>query len=66
MVAPAGWTIEHINAAASAFTAKHGPDGNKKVVELAKKYVPEGTLKASISKVYPAYWPNLYQELTAG
>lgn len=65
MQAPEGWTIDHIKSAGAAFTAKHGSGGAAKMAELCAKYAPPGTAKPGVSKVLPAYWPNLYQDLTA-
>lgn len=65
MVAPAGWTVDHVRGAAKAFVDKNGSEGSTKLGALAMKYCPPGTAKPGVSKVMPAYWPNFYAELTA-
>jgi hypothetical protein len=60
--APAGWTVDHIKAAAAAYTAKHSPADLQAILT---RYVPPAS-KPTIGKVPGASWPALYAELSAG
>lgn len=65
MVAPPGWTIDIIKTAGNAYVQKHGTGGAAAFAKACLQYCPPGTTKPGVGKVLPAYWPNLYQDLTA-
>lgn len=65
MVAPPGWTIDIIKTAGNAYVQKHGMGGAAAFAKACLQYCPPGTTKPGVGKVLPAYWPNLYQDLTA-
>jgi hypothetical protein len=64
-IAPTGWTMDHMRDAAKAFTSNPNKGGAAALADIVAKYCPPGTAKPSIKLAYPAWWPQLYNDLTA-
>ena len=65
LAVPEGWTIEHLLHAAAAYTSNPGKGGPAGLIEIIKPYCNPNTGKINMESVMPAYWPALYQLLTA-
>lgn len=58
--APAGWTVDHVKSAATAFAANPAKGGPAALKAILTEF---GAARAG--EVDPARWPELYQRLTA-